>query len=115
MQTFAQKQNHFQPASSRLARFQTSAPALPRRAEPATHLQRAIGNLAGRRLLQAAGPEVAAASGTKEDHRGAPAFSPIPVHGHSQTGVQAKLAVSPPGDACEQEAERVSEREMRLP
>jgi len=36
-------------------------------------------------------------------------FSRVPVHARAPLGVQAKLALGSPGDACEREAERVAE------
>jgi hypothetical protein len=40
-------------------------------------------------------------------------FRQIPIHSQSPVSLQAKLAISSPGDACEQEADRVSEQIMR--
>jgi Domain of unknown function (DUF4157) len=42
-------------------------------------------------------------------------FSQIPIHPQPPANIQAKLAASSPGDACEREADRVSERVMRIP
>jgi Domain of unknown function (DUF4157) len=41
-------------------------------------------------------------------------FSQIPAHPKSPASVQAKLTVGPPGDSYEQEADRVSERVLRM-
>jgi LysM repeat protein len=42
-------------------------------------------------------------------------FSRIAVHGQAPVGIQPKLTVGAPGDAFEQEADRVAERVMRAP
>jgi hypothetical protein len=42
-------------------------------------------------------------------------FSAIPVHGSPQLPIQTKLRINEPGDAFEQEADRVSRHVMRLP
>jgi hypothetical protein len=42
-------------------------------------------------------------------------FSQIPIRPQSLPNIQAKLAASSPGDACEREADRVSEQVMRMP
>jgi len=42
-------------------------------------------------------------------------FSQTPVHPRGSVSIQPKLAVNAPGDSYEEEAERVSERVMRMP
>lgn len=42
-------------------------------------------------------------------------FSRIPVHGKAPVGIQPKLTVGLPGDALEQEADRVADQVMRAP
>jgi hypothetical protein len=42
-------------------------------------------------------------------------FSRIPVHGEAPVGIQTKLTIGAPGDAFEQEADRVAEQVMRVP
>ncbi|MFL6216471.1 MAG: DUF4157 domain-containing protein [Blastocatellia bacterium] len=42
-------------------------------------------------------------------------FSRVPVNPISSTGIQAKLAISTPGDRYEREADHIAERVMRLP
>jgi outer membrane protein OmpA-like peptidoglycan-associated protein len=42
-------------------------------------------------------------------------FARIPVHAKAPVKIQAKLAVSTPGDTSEEEADRVSEQVMRMP
>jgi len=42
-------------------------------------------------------------------------FGKIPVYGRTPVGIQPKLTIGAPGDALEQEADRVAEQVMRLP
>jgi hypothetical protein len=42
-------------------------------------------------------------------------FSQIPVHSRSPTSLQAKLAVNPPGDIYEQEADRIADQVLSAP
>jgi hypothetical protein len=42
-------------------------------------------------------------------------FSQIPIHSRSLAGIQTKLTVNTPGDAFEQEADRVADEVMRIP
>ena len=42
-------------------------------------------------------------------------FARVPVHARSPVAIQPKLAVNAPGDAREEEAERLSEQVMRMP
>ena len=96
MRTFAQKQNQPQNlAPSSLARSNTAAPGLHHRADLIPHLQRTIGNQAVLRML----------------HN----FGRVPIHPPSPAAIQTKLAISEPGDKYEQEADRISERVMRMP
>jgi hypothetical protein len=42
-------------------------------------------------------------------------FSQIPIHPPATGTIQTKLAISKPGDHCEQEADRISQQVMRMP
>jgi Domain of unknown function (DUF4157) len=114
MRTFPQKQNQPQkqlfssPARSNTV---TCGPNLD--SHPLLHLQRAIGNQAMLRLLQAKPDDVEARISTNGVTRFAHDFSQIPIHSASPACVQAKLTVSAPGDTYEQEADRVADQVMR--
>lgn len=116
MRTFAQKQNQPQKlVSSRRARPHTATLGPEHREHPILHLQRTIGNQAVQRLLQThtEKPDVglAAAASPRFGHD----FSRIPIHPPPTGGIQAKLAISEPGDEYEQEADHISEQIMRMP
>jgi hypothetical protein len=129
MRTFAQKENrHQKPARSSFAPSHLATLGLDRREHPILHLQRAIGNQAVLRMLQAYGeePDAGSAAATPalfgEDLHGIPvdasatrATQTEAPRSHAPgnyTGgqfVQAKLMVSRPSDIFEQEADRVAD------
>jgi hypothetical protein len=87
---------------------------------PILNLQRTIGNQAVLRLLQVGSLPGEAAStsgaGAAAGHsRFTHNFASIPVFHTLVLGIQRKLTVNMPGDAYEQEADRVSEQVMRMP
>jgi hypothetical protein len=87
---------------------------------PILNLQRTIGNQAVLRLLEAGSlPGEAAApsgAGAATTHpRFTDNFASIPVSHTPVRGIQRKLTVNAPGDAYEQEADRVAEQVMRMP
>jgi hypothetical protein len=113
MRTFAQKQNQTRkPVSSNLARSHTATPRLHLRADMMLHSQRTIGNQAVQRILhtRAGEPDVgsAAAASPRLGHD----FSRMPLRPPVAGAVQAKRVINEPGDAYEQEADRVAERVM---
>jgi hypothetical protein len=79
------------------------------------YLQSTIGNQAVQRMLQTNAEELKAGlTGTASpgfEHD----FSRIPIHPPAVGAIQAKLAINQPGDASEQEADRISEQVMRMP
>lgn len=79
------------------------------------HLQHAFGNQAAQRTLQANPEELEVGLAGKTSPRFAHDFSRIPVHGNAPVKLQAKLRVNIPGDAFEQEADRVAEQVTRMP
>src|SRR5258708_9568918 len=77
-------------------------------------LQRTIGNQAVLRRLRAGAK--ASQAGSATGHDGFPHhFTRIPISSRLARAIQTKLTVNTPGDAYEQEAERVSEQVMRMP
>ena len=123
MQTFMQKQNQPQRrVATSLAWSNTAAPGLYHRADLIRHLQRlirhlqrTIGNQSVQRTLQANAEELNAGfTGTTSPCFGYD-LSRVPVGSHFTGVFRTKLAVNQPGDKYEQEADRVSERVMRMP
>jgi hypothetical protein len=116
MRTFAQKPKATQqaaPAKSTLpnrARFGRSP-----RLNSTLPFQRTIENQAVPRMSQTNAQELEAVSSGKGSTRLAHDFSEIQVHPKSQASIQTKLTVSSPGDSYEQEADRVSDRVLRIP
>jgi hypothetical protein len=85
---------------------------------PILNLQRTIGNQAVLRLLQARVQlgDAASETGAAASHPGFTYnFASIPVLHTPVRGMQRKLTVNTPGDAYEQEADRVAEQVMRMP
>ena len=74
-----------------------------------------IGNRAAQRMVQTNTEELEEGSASTALPRLAYNFSQIPVHPPLPTHLQGKLRVSTPGNICEEEADRVSERVMRMP
>jgi hypothetical protein len=79
------------------------------------HSQRTIGNQAVLRMLRTSAQELEVGLASAASPRSAFDFSRIPIHPKSPASVQAKAAVSSPGDIYEQEADRVAEQVMRMP
>ena len=79
------------------------------------HLQRTIGNQAAQRMLRTNAEELEVGLAGKTSPRFAHDFSQIPVHGNAPVKIRPKLQVNIPGDAFEQEADRVAEQVMRMP
>src|ERR1017187_4302968 len=79
------------------------------------HLQRTIGNQAVQRMLQTDAEELEAELAGTATRRFGHDFSAIPIHASAAKAIQTKLAINKPGDSYEQEADRVSEKMMRMP
>lgn len=79
------------------------------------HLQRALENSAAQRMSRtnAEEPELESAAGTSPHP--AHDFSRIPAYNNAPVNIRAKLQVDSPGDAFEQEADRVAEQVLRMP
>src|SRR5437588_11097497 len=75
---------------------------------PLLHLQQAMGNQAMMRMLRPQSGAGAAASEHSAFHAPSTPFQ-------SSAILQRKLTINEPGDAYEQEADRVSEHVMRMP
>ncbi|HMG71999.1 MAG TPA: DUF4157 domain-containing protein [Pyrinomonadaceae bacterium] len=111
MKTFAQKEKR--PSSS-LDSPNTAAPAPVHRAPSRLDLQRAFGNQAVQRVLQAH-PEFKAGSADKTSPRIEHDSNRISLHVPVVGVNQPKLAISKPGDESERAADSVSEQVMRMP
>jgi hypothetical protein len=74
-------------------------------------LQHATGDQVAARSLQTHPEERDDAASPRFGHD----FSRVPVHAPAARSIQRKLEVNQPGDACEQEADRISEQVMRMP
>lgn len=112
MQTFAQKPNqpHRSVPSSHVRSIaETSRPI--HLETSVLHLQRTIGTLAAPQRLRAHDEEPDGAASPRFEHD----FSRIPIQAPAARAIQTKLEVNQPGDACEQEADRISEQVMRMP
>jgi outer membrane protein OmpA-like peptidoglycan-associated protein len=113
MRTFAQKQNRpKKPVSSSLARSNMVKPGPAHREHPI--LQRAIGNQALLRMLQTNKELEAGLTGTASPRVGHD-FNQTPIPPPAAGAIQAKLAISKPGDEYEREADRISGQVMRMP
>jgi hypothetical protein len=113
MHTFAQKQSRSQQGkSSDLVR--PAAAASPRSHEARTlhHWQYTIKNpgLQPLRDTNELEADCSTATSTRFGHD----FSRVPVHAKAIFGIQAKRTVSTPGDAYEQEADRVADQVLRM-
>src|SRR4029077_20090001 len=116
MRSFAQKQNQAQkPVASILARPKMATPEPAPREHPILRLQRANGNQAVLRMLQTHAEELEARPTGTASPRFGHDFSRIPVHPSAAGAIQAKLAISAPGDEYEQAAEGVSEQVLATP
>src|SRR5262245_57562148 len=79
------------------------------------HLQHRIGNQAAQRMFQTNAEELEVGLAGKTSPRFSHDLSQMPVHGNAPVKIRAKLQVNIPGDAFEQEADRVTEQVMRMP
>lgn len=116
MRVHAQKQNQpQQQASPNFKKSSANPLAASHRVQSIPYLQHTIGNQAVQRLLQAdtEGSEVGSSTATSS-HIGHD-FSLIPLHAKTRAGIQPKLVVNTPGDAYEQEADRVAEQVLHTP
>jgi hypothetical protein len=77
-------------------------------------LQRTIGNQALQRVLKTDAQELEAGSTGAASPRFGHDLSPIPIRPPVGGAIQTKLFINKPGDEYEQEADRVSERMMRM-
>jgi hypothetical protein len=114
MRTFVQKQNSTQKSKTAgSARPSRTLSGQSREVSSILHLQRTIGNQAVQRLLQVNherrddSPVTSASPHFEHD------FSRIPLHAKAQAEIQPKLTISTPGDASEQEADRVAGQVLR--
>lgn len=113
MRTFAQGQKPTQQIKSASPKAQNAVFAgQSHQVRSILHLQRTIGNQTVQQLPQAQSNDREVGPTCQATARFAHDFSRIPVHPKSPIKVQAKSAV--PGDAYEQEADRVSDRVMRM-
>lgn len=123
MRTFGQQQRRIQKAtSSSPARSSLARPGPILASRPILYLQRAIGNQAVQRLLQAELDGREAACPTRDATDSAHDLSQSPAHFSARGGgcptVQAKysgLNISHPGDAGEIEADQIADTVMRMP
>lgn len=113
MRAFAQKQNQAQkPASSSLARPRKTILGPHHHEHHILLLQRAIGNQAVQRRLEANTVNVEGDSTTTKIARFGHDFSRIPVYAKVPMKTQTKLTVKTPEDVYEQEADRIADRVM---
>jgi hypothetical protein len=82
---------------------------------PILHLQRTVGNQAVLRMLRARRAESKAGLTAAESPRFGPDLTRPPIHPPAPAVIQKKLAINPPGDRYEQEADQVAEQVMRMP
>ena len=115
MRIFAQKQDgpQKQVASSFARSNPANGPNHP--ADLILHLQRKVGNQALLRMLQTPDEEPEVGLTGMASPRFGHDFSPVPVQPSAPAAIQIKPAIHQPGDKFEQEADRISERVMRIP
>jgi len=116
MSRFARAQNESQQHKSLdITSSKAAATALTRQLHPTMRLKRAFGNQAVQHLLHPHAEEMnLGLTGTASPRFGHD-FSRIPVHPPAPVAIQAKLAMSQPGDEYEQEADHVSQHLMEMP
>ena len=115
MHTFAQKPKAPQQATP--AKSTVSGRAYfghSREVNSILHLQHTIGNQAVLRLLEDKPDGLEADSDASASGRFGHDFSQIPIHAKAPVKIQPKLAINPPGDIYEQEADRISEQVVRI-
>lgn len=109
MRTFIQKQNSTQkPNTAGSARSNRTLSGQSHEVSSILHLQRTIGNQAVQRLLHVNHEKCDASPVTSASPHFERDFSRIPLHAKTQTEIQPKLTISTPGDAFEQEADRMA-------
>lgn len=114
MSPFSPKQSQTpQRTPSNTIRHNTPARSMNHQKHPVLNFQRTIGNQAVLRALQidfkSGGLASTNAGSLQHSFDNTPVFSP------SIRGIQRKLTVNTPGDAYEQEADRVAEQVMQMP
>jgi hypothetical protein len=115
MKVYAQKQNQpQQQVSPSITRSSAKFLAANYGVHPIMHLQRTIRNQAVQRLLEANAEALELGSDAPATTRFTHDFSRISVYGKTPVKLQAKLTVSTPGDLCEQEADAIADRVMRI-
>jgi hypothetical protein len=115
MQTFGLKRKTSQEVTS--AGLTVSGPGrFGQKPEAGTilHLQRTIGNQAGRLMVQTGAEDLGDGAIAPEPTRSGCDFSRIPIHVSPPNSMQTKLAISSPQDSFEQEADRISEHITRM-
>jgi hypothetical protein len=116
MSAFPPKQNQSpQQTSSTTADPKAPAHLMSHQEHPILNLQRTIGNQAVLRLMRAGALPGEASSMSRAAGPLGHGFARIPVSSTPVRAIQTKLTVNTPGDAFEQEADRVSEQVMRMP
>lgn len=116
MRTFAQEQKPTQQTKSAGSKAQNGAfAAQTQEVRSLLHLQRAIGNQAVQQLLQAHANDREVGSDRQATAHFVHGGSWIPGYPQSRVRIQAQLAVNPPGDIYEQEADRVADRVTHAP
>jgi hypothetical protein len=116
MSTFPPKQNQpSQRTSSTTARPGTPNSSINQQEHPILNLQRAFGNQAVLRRIRSGcqGPEAGPAVG--RNVLSGQVFSRLGIFSKPAKTIQPKLTVNTPGDAFEQEADRVADQVMRMP
>ena len=84
-------------------------------ASPIQRLQRAIGNQALQRRLQAHASTAEVSAAARKGVNCNPGPSRMPTHGNAPVEIQPNLTINAPGDLHEQKADRVAEQVMRMP
>jgi len=108
MRAFTQAPSQKTSAKSEALRRSQVGPT--RAASPIQKLQSRMGNQALQRMLRAH-----AETSKKDAEASERAFGPTPVRSSAPAAIQPKLTVNTPGDAYEQESDRVAEQVMRMP
>lgn len=120
MHAFQPKQKQRPQRTSSTTAKPDPAHSIPHQEHPILNLQRTIGNQAVLRLMRAGvegkeGVEAGDAGFSGSHGRFPSNFAGMPVFPPPVRGIQRKLTVNAPGDAYEQEADRVAEQVMRMP
>jgi len=114
LHTFAQKPKASQQATRATSTLSGRAHfGQSRDVNSMVHIQRTIGNQT-ERLLEDQLDGLEAHSDTSASSRFGHDFSRIPIHTEAPLKIQPKLAINPPSDIYEQEADRISEQVGRV-